>query len=164
MKLFATAGIVFGLIAAAHAPAQTPPDPTGFANAAEVRAVVAQIAHDIKPSEDMVYHPLLSAAPYTVAVEYWVRPKQAAAHLTEAELLYVLEGSGTLVSGGTMPDAHHWYGETNGGAISGGTTRPLKPGDVVLVPEGVPHWFGIDGRKLVMLTLHMPRPVPAPTH
>jgi hypothetical protein len=31
-----------------------------------------------------------------------------------------------------------------------------------LVPEGVPHWFGIDGGKLVMLTLHVPRPLPAP--
>jgi len=152
----------WSLAVAAHA--QTPPDPISFANAAEVRAVVAQMAHDIKPAEDMLYHPLLTAAPYTVAVEYWVRPKQAAAHLKEAELVYVLEGSGTLVSGGTLANAHHWYDETNGGDIVGGKTRPLKPGDVVLVPEGVPHWFGIDGGKLVMLTLHMPRPLPAPTH
>jgi len=152
----------WSLAVAAHA--QTPPDPISFANAAEVRAVIDQMAHDIKPAEDMLYHPLLTAAPYTVAVEYWVRPKQAAAHLKEAELVYVLEGSGTLVSGGTLANAHHWYGETNGGDIVGGKTRPLKPGDVVLVPEGVPHWFGIDGGKLVMLTLHMPRPVPAPTH
>ena len=160
-------GLALVLVAwgcAAQAQAQTPPDPTSFANSAEVRAVVAQIAHDIKPTEDMVYHPLLAQAPYTVAVEYWVRPKQAAAHLKEAELVYVLEGSGTLVSGGTLANAHHWYDETNGGDIVGGTTRALKPGDVVLVPEDVPHWFGIDGGKLVMLTLHMPRPVPAPTH
>jgi len=152
----------WGLAIAVHA--QTPPDPTSFASSAEVRAVVGQMAHDIKPAEDMLYHPLLSQAPYTVAVEYWVRPKQAAAHLKEAELVYVLEGSGTLVSGGTLANAHHWYDETNGGDIVGGTTRPLKPGDVVLVPEGVPHWFGIDGGKLVMLTLHMPRPLPAAAH
>jgi mannose-6-phosphate isomerase-like protein (cupin superfamily) len=152
----------FGLAAATQA--QTPPDPTSFANSAEVRAVIAQMAHDIKPAEEMLYHPLLTQAPYTVAIEYWVKPKQAAAHLKEAELVYVLEGSGTLVSGGTLANAHHWYDETNGGDIVGGTTRPLKPGDVVLVPEGVPHWFGIDGGKLVMLTLHIPRPVPAPAH
>jgi mannose-6-phosphate isomerase-like protein (cupin superfamily) len=148
-----------GLTAAANA--QTPPDPTSFANSREVKAVIAQIGHDIKPGEEMLYHPLLTQAPYTVAIEYWVKPKQAAAHLKEAELVYVLEGSGTLISGGTLAHARHWYDETNGGDIVGGTTRPLKPGDVVLVPEGVPHWFGIDGGKLVMLTLHMPRPVPA---
>jgi len=147
---------------AVAAQAQTPPDPTGIATSAEVKAMIASMAHDIKPSEDMLYRPLLTqAAPYTVAVEYWVRPKQAASHLKEAELVYVLEGSGSLVSGGTLENAHHWYGETNGGDIAGGTTRPLKPGDVVLVPEGVPHWFGIDGGKLVLLTMHMPRPLPA---
>jgi len=159
MRGLALALVGCGLAAAANA--QTPPDPTGVANSTEVKAVIAQMAHDIKPSEEMLYHPLLSQAPYTVAIEYWVKPKQAAAHLKEAELVYVLEGSGTLVSGGTLAHAHHWYDETNGGDIIGGTTRPLKPGDVVLVPEGVPHWFGIDGGKLVMLTLHMPRPVRA---
>jgi mannose-6-phosphate isomerase-like protein (cupin superfamily) len=146
----------------AAAQAQTPPNPTGIANSAEVKAVIAQMAHDIKPTEDMLYRPLLAqAAPYTVAVEYWVRPKQAAAHLKEAEFIYVLDGSGTLVSGGTLANAHHWYGETNGGDVAGGTTRPLKPGDVVIVPEGVPHWIGIDGGRLVLLTMHMPRPLPA---
>ena len=155
---------LIGSILSAPISAQTPSDPTSFANSAEVRAVIAQMAHDIKPTEEMLYHPLLTQAPYTVAIEYWVKPKQAAAHLKEAELVYVLEGSGTLVSGGTLANAHHWYDETNGGDIVGGTTRPLKPGDVVLVPEGVPHWFGIDGGRLVMLTLHMPRPLPAPAH
>jgi mannose-6-phosphate isomerase-like protein (cupin superfamily) len=159
----AALGLV-SMLFAAPISAQTPPDPTSFANSAEVRAAIAQMAHDIKPTEEMLHHPLLSQPPYRVAIEYWVKPKQAAAHLTEAELVYVLEGSGTLVSGGTLANAHHWYGETNGGDIVGGTTRPLKPGDVVLVPEGVPHWFGIDGGKLVMLTLHMPRPVAAPAH
>src|SRR4051794_19124377 len=56
----------WGLAIAAHA--QTPPDPTSFANSAEVRTVIAQMAHDIKPAEDMLYHPLLTAAPYTIAV------------------------------------------------------------------------------------------------
>lgn len=162
MRALALALVGCGLATTANA--QAVPDPTSFANSAQVKAVIAQMAHDIKPTEEMLYHPLLTQAPYTVAIEYWVKPKQAAAHLKEAELVYVIEGSGTLVSGGTLANAHHWYDETNGGDIVGGTTRPLKPGDVVLVPEGVPHWFGIDGGKLVMLTLHMPRPVPAASH
>jgi len=56
--------IALGLVAlAGSAHAQTPPDPTSFANSAEVRAVVAQMAHDIKPTEEMLYHPLLTQAP-----------------------------------------------------------------------------------------------------
>jgi len=158
MRTIALAAVLTATAFAARA--QTPPDPTSFANSAAVNAMIASMARDIRPTEDMLYRPLLTQEPYTVAIEYWVRPKQAAAHLTEAELVYVLKGSGTIVSGGTLLERHHWYGQTDGGRIEGGTTRPLKPGDVVLVPEGVPHWFGIDGGKLVMLTMHMPRPVP----
>jgi len=147
-------------LAAAPALAQTPPNPTAFASLATVKAAIASMAHDIKPDEDMLYRPLLTQPPYTVAIEYWVRPKQAASHLKEAEFVTVLAGSGTLVSGGTLVDAHHWYDETDGGRIIDGTTRTLKPGDVVFVPEGTPHWFGINGGKLVLLTMHVPRPLP----
>lgn len=160
---------LWGLMAAAVAPvaaqaAEPAPDPTAFANSAEVKAMVATMAREIKPDEDMLYRPYLVQKPYTVAIEYWVRPKQAAAHLTEAEFVYVLDGAGTLVSGGVLADAKHWYGDTNGGKVVGGTTRALKPGDVFFVPEGVPHWFGIDGGKLVMLTMHVPRPLPGGAH
>lgn len=159
-----TFGLAMALAVASHAMAQTPPDPTAFAGSAEVQATIASMAHAIKPEEDMLFRPLLTQKPYTVAIEYWVRPKQAASHLTEAELVYVLQGSGTLVSGGTLADAKHWYGETDGGTIVGGTTRALKPGDVFFVPEATPHWFGIDGGKLVLLTIHVPHPLRAAGH
>ena len=32
-------------------------------------------------------------------------------------------------------------GETRGKAITGGTTRHLQKGDVIVIPKGVPHWF-----------------------
>lgn len=149
---------------AAHAqtaPAPLPGDPTLFARSADVQAAIAEMARTIKPTEEMIYRPYLALAPYTVALEYWVRPKQAAAHLKEAELVYVVDGAGTLVSGGTLADRKHWYDETDGGRVEGGTTRALKPGDVFFVPEGVPHWFGITGGRLVLLTIHVPRPLPA---
>jgi quercetin dioxygenase-like cupin family protein len=31
--------------------------------------------------------------------------------------------------------------ELRGAAITGGETRQLVPGDVVVIPNGVPHWF-----------------------
>ena len=158
MRGFALAAA--GWLAAAPALTQAAQDPTAFANSAAVKAAIASMAHDIKPDEDMLYRPLLTQSPYTVAIEYWVRPKQAASHLKEAEFVTVLAGSGTLVSGGTLVDAHHWYDETDGGRIIGGTTRALKPGDTFFVPEGTPHWFGIKGGKLVLLTMHVPRPLP----
>ena len=158
MRIFGL-GLTASLLLATSAAAQT--DPTAFAKSAEVKAMIASMAHDIKPTEEMLYRPLLTQSPYTVAIEYWVKPKQAASHLKEAEFVTVLEGSGTLVSGGTLKNAHHWYDETDGGEIVDGTTRTLKPGDTFFVPEGTPHWFGITGGKLVMLTMHVPRPLPA---
>ena len=32
-------------------------------------------------------------------------------------------------------------GEYRGSAIQGGTSQLLRPGDVMVVPQGVPHWF-----------------------
>jgi len=31
--------------------------------------------------------------------------------------------------------------ELRGSAIRGGETRQLNPGDVVVIPNGTPHWF-----------------------
>jgi hypothetical protein len=61
-------------------------------------------------------------------------------------------GAGTFVTGGTMTDATPVSPEgttvkilvgpsTTGPAISGGQSRRIGPGDVIIVPPGVPHWF-----------------------
>jgi len=57
----------------------------------------------------------------------------ALVHPITADLWVVLEGGGTLTSGGVL----------EGGKINGGETRPLKVGDVVYIPSGVPH--GVSG-------------------
>jgi mannose-6-phosphate isomerase-like protein (cupin superfamily) len=73
-------------------------------------------------------------------------------HPDQAEYVFVVTGEGTMVSGGRLVDPV----TTNptlieGSRIEGGTTRSLHPGDVFLVPAGVPHWFGITGGRLVLL-------------
>ena len=69
----------------------------------------------------------------------------------------MLEGSGTLISGGTMADAEVKRPNlTEGSRIEGGETRPLGPGDVILIPAGAPHWFGITGERLVLLGIKLP--------
>jgi hypothetical protein len=55
------------LLLATSASAQT--DPTAVAKSAEVKAMIASMAHDITPTEDMLYRTLLTLAPYTVAIE-----------------------------------------------------------------------------------------------
>src|SRR5205807_1964202 len=63
-------------------------------------------------------------------------------HTKDADVVYVLEGTATLVTGGTAIDAKTTApDELRGTAITGGETRQLKKGDVIIVPAGVPHWF-----------------------
>ncbi len=63
-------------------------------------------------------------------------------HTKDADIVYVLEGTATLVTGGTAVDAKVTEpDELRGSSISGGEAHPLQKGDVIIVPAGVPHWF-----------------------
>lgn len=67
---------------------------------------------------------------------------KAEVHAKDTDLIYVLEGSATFVTGGTVPDgAATAADEIRGGRIEGGETRLLAKGDVIIVPAGTPHWF-----------------------
>jgi mannose-6-phosphate isomerase-like protein (cupin superfamily) len=75
-----------------------------------------------------------------------------AEHDLVSEVYYILDGHGTLVTG---PDIVGWTPRPatnenvrllngpggNGSSIRNGTTFELKPGDVVVIPAGVGHWF-----------------------
>ena len=69
------------------------------------------------------------------------RPAGAIAHAVGTELHYIVEGGGTLVTGGTIvrPAAGAPTGTL--ARIEGGVTRKVGKGDVVLIPENTPHWY-----------------------
>jgi glc operon protein GlcG len=63
-------------------------------------------------------------------------------HTKDTDILYVLKGSATIVTGGTMVDGKPiGPNEIRGREITGGDTRNLVLGDVMIIPNGVPHWF-----------------------
>jgi glc operon protein GlcG len=67
---------------------------------------------------------------------------KAEVHDRDTDIIYVLEGSATFVTGGRVVDGQATApGETRGASIDGGDLRALSKGDVVIVPEGTPHWF-----------------------
>ena len=69
-------------------------------------------------------------------------PGQAEVHAKDADIIYVLDGTATFVTGGTVVDPKTTApDEVRGREISGGEIRDLKKGDVVIVPAGTPHWF-----------------------
>ena len=79
---------------------------------------------------------------YMVHASRREKPGMAEIHTRDADIVYVLDGTATLVTGGTAVDAKVTEpGELRGSSISGGEAHPLKKGDVIIVPAGVPHWF-----------------------
>jgi len=76
----------------------------------------------------------------------------SAAHDRVTEVYYIIEGAGTLVTGGSLvePNRRESANATvtgiNGPGISGtrienGMSRRIAKGDVVIIPAGTPHWW-----------------------
>ena len=74
----------------------------------------------------------------------------AEVHHLDTDIIYVLDGSATIVTGGRAINPKTIeQGEHRGSSIEGGDTRQLKKGDVLIVPKGTPHWFKqVDGTFL----------------
>lgn len=145
-------------ILALATPAVAQDAPRKFAAAADIPAAVAAMEADMKPGQGFAWRPLVGGGGSVVALEYWKAPGRPAVHPDEGEYATVIAGSGTLVSGGRLIEPKVVKpGLTEGSRIEGGTTRKLRPGDVFLIAAGVPHWFGIDGGKLVLLGTKIPQ-------
>jgi glc operon protein GlcG len=69
-------------------------------------------------------------------------PGMVEVHTKDTDILYVLKGSATIVTGGTMVDGKPITAdEFRGREITGGESRKLVPGDAMIIPDHVPHWF-----------------------
>lgn len=86
--------------------------------------------------------PLIEVNNYKVHASRREAPGMAEVHNLDTDIVYVLEGSATLVTGGTVVDGKTTApNELRGKEISGGETHKLIKGDVIIVPAGTPHWF-----------------------
>jgi len=79
---------------------------------------------------------------YMVHASRREKPGQVEIHTKDADVIYVLQGSATFVTGGKAVDAKTTApDELRGSSIRNGETREIAKGDVVIVPHGVPHQF-----------------------
>ncbi len=70
------------------------------------------------------------------------------AHVHLDEIYYVVAGEGTMVTGGEFVDPSSSNSSLLGpmlrGEIKGGVLQPVKPGDIAIIPKGMPHgWHEI---------------------
>ncbi len=103
------------------------------------------VTHLAKAAVDAAFAkgaPLLEVDGYKVHASRRERAGDAEVHELETDVIYVVSGSATFVTGGTIQGgrvtAPH---EIRGPAIAGGDVRTIVPGDVIVVPAGTPHWF-----------------------
>jgi len=87
---------------------------------------------------------------YNVAVGVLHRAAKAKhtaiSHAQVTEVYHILQGSGMLVTGGAVAadseTAKVLVGpSTTGPSIRNGRTRKVSPGDTIVIPPGVAHWF-----------------------
>ncbi len=139
----------------------TPPMNT-FASAADVQALIAKATRERKEGQPVFSQRILQLAPYRVSLEYRASVGPATIHEREAEIFYVMDGAATMVTGGKlMNETRPREYNLQGTAIEGGTPRSIAKGDFIIVPENTAHWFSAIDKTLILISLHVPRPVPA---
>jgi mannose-6-phosphate isomerase-like protein (cupin superfamily) len=155
------------LLLEAAAVAQQPAAPPSaeamkiFSSAADVQAMIAKAKKERKADQANYSQRILQLAPYNVSLEYRALVGPAAVHETEAEIFYVIDGGATLVTGGTLLNQTRTNPQNlSGTGIQGGASRSIAKGDFIMVPENTPHWFSPINGTLVVMSLHLPHPVP----
>jgi len=90
---------------------------------------------------------LLQTNNFKVMAGRRVAPGEVEIHEKDTDVFYVTEGSATFVTGGTADGRHTVSpGEIRAPKITGGEEHHLKKGDVIVIPNGVPHQFTqVDG-------------------
>jgi len=146
-KPFVTA---LAVLSASLAAAQPPPPPGVGVTAAEIKAFIDKLPKD-RVSDQPIR--VADVGGYKVGVYGVFRPKavpgDAIRHETSVtEIYYMLEGSATLVTGGTIVEERRTGLSPNTGrpnfggkSIEGGVSRRVVPGDMFIIPGNVPHWW-----------------------
>jgi len=86
--------------------------------------------------------PLIETGTYKVHASHREAAGMAEVHERDTDIIHVLDGTATFVTGGSVVEGRMTAAEeVRGASIQGGETRTLAKGDVIIVPAGTPHWF-----------------------
>jgi uncharacterized protein GlcG (DUF336 family)/mannose-6-phosphate isomerase-like protein (cupin superfamily) len=85
---------------------------------------------------------LLDTPGYKIDAGRRVEPGEVEYHERVIDVMHVVRGTATVVTGGEMRGAHEvGPGELRAPMVEGGTRHELHEGDVLAIPSGVPHQF-----------------------
>jgi hypothetical protein len=138
--------IAVGMMAVASAPrlpAQSA-SPAIYMSEADLMTTLKEAA---KSAPAMHTAPVKNADHYRINIVRRTTAQGAIAHPDGTEVHHIVDGSGTLVTGGTIVRSTAAGGRGSAAAtIDGGVSRHVAKGDVILIPAGTPHWYkDLDG-------------------
>lgn len=86
--------------------------------------------------------PLSETSKYKIHASHRDEPGIAEVHTHDTDIIYMLAGSALLVTGGSIVDGKTIEAEEiRGKEVTGGESRRISKGDVIVIPHGTPHWF-----------------------
>ncbi len=132
-------------------------------SASAVKAQLAKMTED-RPTQEHTIVERVGA--YRLSIEHRKLPQRPAVHEQEAEIWSVIEGTATITTGGaiegaaapTAGTATQAPGNVFGKMIKGGTLNRVGPGDMLLIPEGVPHQITEASPTLKFIVFEITRP------
>ncbi len=105
-------------------------------------ADVTYVGHDKVAAALAKGGPLVSASDLLIQGSHREKAGSVEVHDKETDVIYVVDGSATFVTGGTMLGGKvNKPGQHLGTDIKGGDVHHMSKGDVIVVPAGTPHWF-----------------------
>lgn len=125
-----------------------------YVTPAEMTTALKSAPHQDAPLIDMPVRVVEAGGHYlgVAMVQRTNADQNALIHDKIDEIYYVLEGGGTLITGGSLLNAKQTTSSPtigpgwSGSSIQGGQTRRVTAGDVVFIPAGVPHMYSqLDG-------------------
>ena len=101
---------------------------------------------------DLLYNGDGGAQNFTFMTSSRSIPGGGELHMKSTDVIYVVKGSATVITGGKLSDVTENAinpstgkpfpkDEIRGRSVVGGEPHHLAVGDVIVIPNGVPHWF-----------------------
>jgi len=143
---FLVVSSTLSLSAQAPRPPAPPPLPAIDITAADIKAFIDKLPKDA--ISDLPIR-VVDVGGNRVGVYGVFRPKTAKQdavlhEVVNSEVYYMLEGAGTLVTGGTMADERRQPPPSTlvrASRIDNGVSRRVVPGDMIIIPGRTPHWW-----------------------
>lgn len=140
--------------------AQYDPTKATVITATEIQAAIGRLPDRPSANGTFLEHTdpsSITGLAYRIAVDRRRVPQNANAHATEAEIWAVIDGAGTITTGGKMVETKK-DGKVVSRAIEGGVSQKVSKGDFVMIPEGVPHYITEANPHVIFIAIEFPRP------